>query len=208
MGERAGRAFLVVLDGQILAERTWGSPDPYRRDVASAQKSTVSVLGALAHADGTLDRDAPAGRYLGSGWSFASPVEEAEVTVGHLLTMTSGLGPDLWRVATPGSVWDYNNNAYQLLRLVLEEATGTDIQYFTRSRLWDPIGVSADSTWAPRPGQGANSVDPKGRRLWGLTMTVRDMARFGLLVQWEGRWGDATVIPAGALERASVRPRP
>ena len=124
VGSRQSRAFMVVLDGRILAERTWGTPDPFRRDVASAQKSVVAVLAALAHAAGDLDLDAPVERYLGSGWSFASAREEREITVHHLLTMTSGLGDDLRRAAAPGSVWDYNNNAYHVLQPVLENGDG------------------------------------------------------------------------------------
>ena len=203
-GERATKSLLVLQDGRILLERTWDEPD-YRRDIASAQKSLVSSLVGISVAHGELDRDAPVDRYLGQGWSSAPRADEASILVRHLLTMTTGLTESLDPVAEPGTTWDYNNTTYQLVRPVLEEATGLGIEPLTRRRLFDPIGVSDRSHWYERPGAAPTSVDPTGRRLWGLVMTARDLARVGVLVQRAGSWADDEVLPETELAR-SLRP--
>ena len=170
-GERATKSLLVLQDGRILVERTWDEPD-FRRDIASAQKSLVSSLVGISVAQGELDRDAPVDRYLGQGWSSARQADESGILVRHLLTMTTGLTESLVPVAEPGTTWDYNNTTYQLVRPVLERATGLGIEELTRRRLFDPIGISDRSFWYERPGAAVTSVDPTGRRLWGLTMTA------------------------------------
>ena len=73
----------------------------------------------------------------------------------------------------------------------------------TRRRLFDPIGVSDQSFWYERPGTAPTSVDPTGRRLWGLMMTARDLARVGLLVQRAGSWADDEVLPETELARGA-----
>ena len=165
----------------------------------------MASLAGISVAQGELDRDAPVDRYLGQGWSSAPRADEAGILVRHLLTMTTGLTESLDPVAEPGTTWDYNNTTYQLVRPVLEQATGLGIEPLTRRRLFDPIGISDRSAWYERPGAAATSVDPTGRRLWGLVMTARDLARVGLLVQRAGSWADDEVLPETELAR-SLRP--
>ena len=204
-GERATKSLLVLQDGRILLERTWGAPD-HRRDIASAQKSLMSSLVGISVAQGELDREAPVDRYLGRGWSSAPRADEAGILVRHLLTMTTGLTESLDPVAEPGTTWDYNNTTYQLVRPVLEQATGLGIEPLTRRRLFDPIGVSDRSSWYERPGGAATSVDPTGRRLWGLVMTARRPrtrrtagAASGILGQRRGAPGDRAGAVASTL---------
>lgn len=199
--ERATQSLLVVLEGRVLLERHWAGSS-FTRDIASAQKSVVSTLAGVAESDGDLDLDASVTSFLGAGWSAAPSAEEARISVRHLLTMTTGLDEGLRRVAEPGEVWSYNNTTYHLVRPVVERATGIGIDDLSRQRLWDPIGASETARWAPRPGGGRYSVDPRGRRFWGLTMGVRDMARFGLLVMRGGMWGTERVLPEAGLARA------
>jgi CubicO group peptidase (beta-lactamase class C family) len=138
--------------------------------------------------------------WIGAGWSNARPDEEAAITVQHLLTMTSGLHPRrLTKVAAPGAEWDYNTDAYQKLRLVLEAATGLGIDELTREWIFDPIGMSTGARWSERPQAAPDAV---GERPWGLLLTVCDMARFGLLAQRRGQWGTNPVVGAPWFDEA------
>ena len=203
--ERATKSLLVLHDGRILLERTWDEPG-YRRDIASAQKSLMSSLVGVSLAQGELDRDAPVDRYLGQGWSSAPSAAEAGILVRHLLTMTTGLTESLDPVAEPGTTWDYNNTTYQLVRPVLEQATGLGIEPLTRHRLFDPIGVSDRSSWYERPGGGAHVGRPDGPSAVGARDDgPRPRTRVGLLVQREGSWADDEVLPKTELARA-LRP--
>lgn len=190
VGEEHSTSLVVLVGGRIVAERYWqGSDADTARDIASCQKSLVSTLCGVAREQGLLELDEAVATYLGAGWAEG---DEGEVTVRHLLTMTSGLDPrTLRRRARPGTRWRYNTAAYQKLRLVLEAVAGRGTEDVTRSWLFDKIGGSTDSTWGERR-SGA----------WGLSMTARDLARFGLLVQRRGSWGDEQVAPASWFDEA------
>jgi len=193
-GEHASFSMTMVLGGRMLAEQSWRLGLGFALDVASVQKSVVALLvGNLAAAQ-KVDIDDPVTTYLGPGWSKATRVQEAPITVRHLLTMTSGLSGGLTFEAVPGSRWVYNTNAYQQLVPLVERVGGASINEVTRAQLFDPIGVSAASMWRDRRIDGPLGVDPNGRRIQGLVMTTSDMARVGLLVQRNGRWGSARVL--------------
>jgi CubicO group peptidase (beta-lactamase class C family) len=200
-GERDTRALLVLLDGRILVERYWEVDAGYSRDVASCQKSVVSLLVGVAEERGLLAVDDPVSSLLAPGWSNATPSEEDAIRLRHLLTMTSGLDDQLVKVAEPGAVWRYNNNAYHLLQPALERAAELGIGALTQQWLWEPIGVRS-STWRERRSTGPAARDAKGRALWGLSMTARDMGRFGLMVERGGRWEKRAIVPDAFLEAA------
>ncbi|MCZ7528809.1 MAG: beta-lactamase family protein [Acidimicrobiia bacterium] len=186
--------------GRIVAERQWGVAPGWSRDIASCQKSVVAVLCVIGRDEGWLDLDASVTDVVGAGWSLEGDARaEARITVRHLMSMTSGLDPGLRVAAEPGTVWEYDNDAYHRLHAVLEAAAGTDLETLTRSRLWEPIGVRG-ARWVRRAGTGRVSVDAAGHPLSGLVMNAYDLARFALLVQRRGRWGDRTVVPAGAID--------
>jgi CubicO group peptidase (beta-lactamase class C family) len=191
-------AVVILLNGRILAEREWDVDGPARytrmrvgktsdrrviEDVASAQKSLVSVLAGIAQGRGKLDFNAPVDRYLGAGWSKADRAAESGITVRHLMTMTSGLNDSLTYLQPAGRVWRYNTGAYSRMVGVIEKAVGTDIETFTHDVLTGPTGMT-DSRWLPRPwsagNDAANSI--------GLATTGRDLARFGLLILAGGQW--------------------
>jgi CubicO group peptidase (beta-lactamase class C family) len=217
-GDNRSSGVVVLYDGKILAESYW--PVPAREgsgypnmvaaktddgraieDVASAQKNIVSFLVGVAEGRGLLDLSAPVSAYLGEGWSKATAEQESAIQVEHLLTMTSGLLPDLTFEAAAGDKWRYNTNAYSRLLPVLEAATGLEIGAMTASWLTDPTGMT-ESSWEPRPwvtgGQDANSV--------GFGTTARDLARFGLLMSRGGVWNGVDLLGNPDYTAAAIRP--
>jgi CubicO group peptidase (beta-lactamase class C family) len=210
-------AFIVAHRGGVIAERYWlvdavagssyanqlwgrteaGAPI---EDVASLQKSIVSVLVGIAGDQGLLDLDAPVSTVLHAGWSNATCDEESAITFRHLLSMTSGLSPALEFQAPAGSVWSYNTRAYSLLVGALEAVTGDGIGPLTRRWLTDPIGMD-DTAWRRRPwvtpGMDANSL--------GLFTTARDLVRFGELMLARGVWQGRRLVSEGFVE-AAVKP--
>lgn len=209
---------VIVRHGRLVAERYWtlaaAGADDYQRmrydttadgrsleDVASVQKSVVSFLVAVAVKKGLIDIEAPVSAYLSPGWSGAKAEAEKAIRVRHLLTMTSGLAPDLSPEARPGERWRYNTRAYSRLVKVLETVAGLDINTLTRQWLTGPIGMQ-ESEWRPRlwvdGGLDANSI--------GFVTSARDLGRFGLLMLGQGTWaGGGLQADAGYL-KASTRP--
>ena len=199
-GSRNTTALIVLYRGRIVAERYWGRWTPATAgQVASAGKSVASALAGTLVAEGHLR---PAGRVtdvVGAGWSRANTAAEREITVRHLLSMTSGLDNDLRAVAPAGTRFYYNNPAYFVLFSVMERAAGRPLAAVMRDALGDPIGLSGSAEWRPVVEGGV-----RGYRLW---MTARDMARFGSLVAAGGQWAGKPVLRDSAYVRAMLAPQ-
>ncbi|ATB49663.1 serine hydrolase domain-containing protein [Corallococcus macrosporus] len=197
VGSRDTRAFVIVQDGKLVAERYWNFGPNLRRDIASAQKAVVAILVGIAVDKQLLTLDESVSGVLGEGWSNADATSEARITVRHLLTMSSGLSLSLRRVAAPGTTWLYNNDAYHRLRHVLEARTGKDIQSLSEEWLFDALGAR-NSQWQERA-----DLDSMGLPLWGLHMSARDLARFGLLMQARGAWNGVPVVSPAQVDLAT-----
>lgn len=188
LGEKNTKSFLLLKDGKIVLEKYFGS---YVQDSiwywASAGKSLSAFLVGQAQDEGLLDISDKTSDYLGTGWTSAPPEKENLITIRHQLTMTSGLndpGSDdnctlpscLTFQADAGTRWDYHNAPYHLVHDVLEEASGVTLNNFTRTRLFDRIGMKG--FWFDHIMYGR----------------ARDMARFGLLVLAKGIWNGDTLL--------------
>lgn len=184
---------LIVQDRRVVAQKNWPLPPDAARfrasfvhgvsadgalieDVASAQKSFVAVLAAIAIERGKLDVERPVAAYLGAGWSKASPEQEAPIRVRHLLEMNSGLSERFTFEAAPGATFVYNTPAYALMKSVLAAAAGQTLETISRDWLTTPLGM-ADTRWALRPAALADVSNPTG-----LATTPRDLALLGQLV--------------------------
>ncbi len=200
VGQRASRAFVVLWNGRLMAERYWQADATYVRDIASAQKSVVAVIAGLARQRELVTLEDKVTDRLGAGWSNAGQAE-ARIDLRHLLTQTSGLDDLLNLEAEPGTKWRYTNHAYHQVRRMLESAAGRGIEAMSYEWLWTPIGVTS-ARWYARPGM----ADPKGKALWGLTISARDMARFGLLIQAGGLWKDRPVVSDTPYLEAALKP--
>jgi len=180
------QSFVLTINGRIVAEQYWqGADAATRRDIASAQKSVTSTLMGLARDRGLLTFDQSVTSFLGAGWTAADVADEAQITLLQLMTMSSGLDPvTMTKKAAPGTVWEYNTDAYQRLRPVLEAASGRDINALSGEWLFDEIGLVDRNSWYRRPAM----KDALGNVLWGLNLTAREMTRFGLFAMRGGQW--------------------
>ena len=188
---------VILHNGRLLSERHWPTDANAGlgrtaegwaiEDVASMQKSVVAILVGVAIERRLLDRNAPVTKYLGTGWSKAAPDREREITIDHLLTMTSGLDNALAADAAVGTKWFYNTPAYSRLIRVLESVTHKEPNAYLKEFLGDRIGLR-DTKWIAR-GPALANVNP-----FGLATTARDMARVGLLVHAGGRWRGERVV--------------
>ena len=178
--EQRSSGVVVLFGGRILAEGYWEPevlaqadagdyPNLVTRsadglpieDVASLQKSVVSLLAGIARGRELLDFNRPVADYLGEGWSRADTEAEARITVRHLLSMTSGLTPQGRFEAPAGEMWRYNTPIYTRLVAVMEAASGLTVNEYTAQWLTSRIGMSHSDwgarTWMPA-GRGAASM--------------------------------------------------
>jgi CubicO group peptidase (beta-lactamase class C family) len=219
-------AFLVVHDDRLVFERYFlGSDRATLQTSFSVAKSILSTLIGIAIEEGHIG-------------SVEDPVTEfvpellerdrrfEEITLRHLLTMSSGLryveqenplpwgddittyyGVDLRDAALedtvierpPGRVWLYNNYNPLLLGLVLERATGMSVSNYASTRLWEPLGAEFDASWSlDSERSGFEKLES------GFNAAPVDYARFGLLFLHGGEWKGTRIVPREWVESATA----
>ncbi|MDX1674810.1 MAG: serine hydrolase [Longimicrobiales bacterium] len=213
------RCLLVARHGETLVERCRRgfSPDGVV-NVKSVSKSVLSALVGIAIDEGHLaavdQRVAP---LLSEHLDSVGP-PKSRITIGHLLSMQSGLertsgrnygawvnSPNWVRdairrpmVQEPGGRMLYSTGNYHLLSAILTEATGESTLSYARSRLGAPLGIAIPA-W---------ETDPQGIFLGGnnMRLTPRAMLRFGELYRRGGEYEGRQVVPAHWIE-TSLEPR-
>lgn len=198
------RAFIVLKDGLIVIEWYFGS---FTADSvwywASAAKTLTAFTVGIAVQDGVIDPDASSSRYTGVGWTSLTTEQEAQITVRHQLTMTTGLDdgvPEnhctspscLQYLTSPGSRWAYHNAPYTLLDAVIEKATGSTLNQYVISKVRNPAGMRGGFF-----AQGYNNI---------YVSDARSAARFGLLVLNRGNWDGKAILTDTAYFRKMVTP--
>jgi CubicO group peptidase (beta-lactamase class C family) len=75
-----------------------------------------------------------------------------------------------------------------VLGLVLSHATGMSISSYMQSRVWQPMGAEADARWI---------TDNTGQEIASCCFdaTLRDYARFGMLLAHDGTFNGRQIIP-------------
>jgi len=200
----ASTGFVVIQDGKVLIDKTWPAPTDagmfaaflYGRaadgelleDVASQQKSFVSILVAVAIDKGLLDINKPVDAYLGQGWSKASPEQEAAIKVIDVLNMSSGLNEQFGYVAPSGTVFFYNTPVYAITKAIVAAAAHQPLETLTREWLTGPNGMT-NTEWRQRPAALASVGNATG-----LVTTPHDVAKFGEMVLHDGVAADGTRV--------------
>ena len=212
LAEEVDSNCLVVLhNGAIAFEQYWND---WTRDddqsVFSSTKSVAAVIVGIAADQGHLDIDEPASNYLTEWQDTASE----DVTIRSLLQNTSGRyydfendfvtfpsAPDrsafavgLEQQSDPDTVWIYNNSAIQTLEEVVERATGVDVGEFAETHLFSRIGMGVTMARDESGNPGFYS---------GLQAGCLDMARFAILSQRLGTWGDEQIVSDGFMADAT-----
>ena len=204
---------VVVRDGKLAGEWYFNGTGPdTTQDVYSATKSVASTLVGIAQDDGDLRIGDSASKWI-TQWR-GTPSQA--VTVRDLLSMDSGrrwdvvtdylrllAAPDrtafaigLGQAARPGTVWAYNNSAVQTLDRVLQRATGENVVMFAKQRIFAPRGMAHTTMTTDRAGNA--------QLFEGIHSTCRDMARFGVLMLDQGRWGAKQIVSRRWVRQATA----
>jgi CubicO group peptidase (beta-lactamase class C family) len=181
----AGGHGCVVRNGYLVF--TWGD-SAKSEDIASAMKPIISTLLLLAVQQGKITSvDAAVADYeprlkdLNSG-------KDARITWRQLASQTSGYGLS----EAPGEAFSYNDFAlalyYDTLTHKVFRQDGTRL---LREQLGDALGFQDPYTF---DAFGPN--DRPGR----LSISVRDLARFGLLILNKGKWRDRQILKPEFVE--------
>ena len=190
--------------------------------IESATKSITSAVVGIAIDKGYIKGvDQSLADLLPEHSGIALADGKRDITLAHLLTMTSGLdtrdsyvyrhagfhemlasgdwvrhilGRPLAR--PPGEAFEYSNGGAHLVSAIIQQAAETSTLALAKAHLFAPLGIT-DVSWASDP-QGVTIGEGQ------IMMTPRDLAKIGLLYLNRGRWEDRQIIPMAWVE-ASTR---
>lgn len=186
--EGLGGSILVARGDEVLLERTFGYADaagerPLEPDtplnLGSGNKMFTALAAARLVEEGRLDWDAPLQRFFPD---FPHPEHARRVTLGHLLSHTSGIGeywtpeyearwgeidglgqmlPFVYRAGTtfpPGTRWSYSNSNFVLAGLIVERVTGRGYYEVVRELILDPLEMEDSGFFLREGGPRSSSL--------------------------------------------------
>ena len=207
-------SLLIVRHGYLVTEiYRYPYSEGQTHWVASVTKSVMGALVGIALDQGYLKdvHETLFSLLPDQGVAYLDDNKQA-ISLEDLLTQTSGLDchenpapgeprmessanwvgfvENLPMAAPPGTTFNYCTAAAQLLSAALQRVTGETSREFANQNLFAPLGIGpvSETQWPS---------DPQGVTIggYGLTLTSRDMAKFGYLLLNHGRWDGQTVVP-------------
>lgn len=125
-------------------------------------------------------------------------IQDSRITIKHVLTHTSGISAewnsgrkhdsapnvydyilDLKMTHIPGTKFIYNNNAVELVGLLVSVLIGTNLRDFLYKHLFKPLGIRKPNWYGDKSGNSYVA--------WGLCLNYVDMIKVGRLLLDEGR---------------------
>lgn len=192
-------ALLVSVGGRSLFEYGDLAHLSY---LASVRKSVLAMLYGKYVENGTIKLDRTLRELEFTDVGGLQP-REVEATIEHLITARSGVyhlasNPgDSTDSAPPrssqraGSYYLYNNWDFNAAGAVFEKLTGRDIYDALESDLAKPIGMQDFNRVRQRKSGDTTRSQHLAYHIW---LSTRDMARLGLLMLREGKWGEQQVV--------------
>ena len=194
---------MVLRNGYVIGEYAFA---PYKAGVwhigHSMCKSITGMAIGLLISEGKLSLDDRIVKIF-TKRSFLGNMRQKNITVRHLLTMTSRVtfnesgivSGDDWVKGyldsgvngTPGEKFEYNSMNSYMLSAIVTELTGETMTDYLKPRLFEPLGITR-IFW---------ECCPKGitKGGWGLFLCQEDAAKLGQLYLQGGKWKERQIIP-------------
>ncbi len=214
-------AYLLIHKDSLLIEKYWGIGSPQSQTNSfSMAKSITTMLVQIAIQKGIINS------WQSSVSSFLPEVTGEYVNdleLDHLAKMTAGLdwnehyenpfditaqayyGSDIKSLLArkvqvsdkPGTYYEYQSGATQLLGLCLMSATGKSLSTLAEDWLWSPLNAEEPATW--------HLDTKKGNELayCCFNSNARDFARFGKLLINHGQWEGESLIDSSFIAESS-----
>ena len=151
--------------------------------------------------------------------------DKANVTIHHLLTMTSGIAWDESTypigdsrnditqllassdpikfilskplVSVPGTTFSYNSGSTNVIGAIIEKATGKGFLDFANQKLFDPLRSEGGAWSGYRNGQ----IHASG----GLYFKARELCKIGLLFLNDGQWEGSQIITPDWIDKSQYK---
>ena len=205
-------SIMILCNGIVIAEGAFGAYDLRVWHIThSACKSITSLAVGILIDEGKLSLDEPIVKIFENNVPILSPLTHKNLTVRHLLTMTSGImfnetgsvtEKDWIRcffesamIPEPGKQFAYNSMNTYMLSAIIKQVSGQGLTDYLQERLWGPLGIT-EIFWEKCP----KGIEKGG---WGLYIRPEDLAKIGQLVLQKGRWGDRQLISEDWIAHAT-----
>ena len=204
-------SLLIIRNGNIVSEQYFlGNDRSTAFNIKSASKSILSALTGIALRERFISgMEQKVADYFPEYRGLQGEYPKNQITIRHLLTMTSGLKWDengavtqAWLASSdwirfifdlpmtsqPGEVFNYTTACAHLLSALLARASKMSTLDFANKYLFQQTGI-AISRW---------DRDPQGNYFGGAEMyiTARNLGKFGILYLNDGIAGGKQVVPA------------
>jgi CubicO group peptidase (beta-lactamase class C family) len=194
-------AVMIIKDGTLVYQ--WGDVSG-KYATHSCRKSFLSALYGKYVDNGQINLDATMAEL---GIDDVPPLsdQEKQATVRDCLKARSGVyhtahaeteGMHAQKPPAnslkPGTYWIYNNWDFNVLGTIFEKFAGKSVYRALKEDIGDPIGME---DFVPQLDSLPITGDRSIHAAYMFSISARDMARFGLLMLRNGRWGDKQVIP-------------
>ena len=227
LDENQLEGLMIIQNGTIVFQ-------DYRKDlksdethiVWSVSKSIVSALLGIAYDDGLFKLHEPITKYLPQ---FENTGYD-NVSIKNILQMSSGVGfnedyasfnsdinrfaiafafgtsiedfsKTLKQVKEPGTYNHYISINTQVLGMLLKKITGMSLTEYYQQKLWEPMGMQDKGEWI------IDSADME-MALGGLNMTMKDLAKIGLLFLNKGSFNGKQLISEEWIQMSTTPDAP
>lgn len=191
----------------------------------SVAKSVSSMLVGVALKEGDIESlDDPLKKYITALDGF----DYGNVTVRQLLTMTSGIDwnedyedpnsdvaqmyqspcegdeahimtymKPMKSAFTPGTRWNYSTGETDMVGILVQKATGKSLAEYLSEKVWQPYGMEQCAYWLA---DECSNLNIGGS---GLSASLRDFARIGMLMLNDGKVGDKNLLAESYIKDAT-----
>lgn len=206
--------FLMLRHGKMICECHFA---PYRKEMWHATYSmcksiTGMAIGMLVE-EGRLSLDEDIHDIFPDKVSSLAKIFKPEITVEHLLSMTSGVEFNETGIVSgndwlegffnaslsqkSGSQFQYNSMNTYVLSAIVTRKTGETLAEYLRPRLFEPMGIR-NYLWETCP----KGITKGG---WGLFLCTEDMAKLGQLALQKGMWEGQQLVPKEWIEQSTQK---
>ena len=217
-------SLLLVKDDHLILEHYFeDNHATTQHDLRSVTKSITSLLlGIAVDKDFIKSIDDPILKYLPAYKILKNDdPEKQNITIRHLITMSSGLECNDWdkkskgqedkmykkkdwvkfildlpMSTNPGDTSLYCTGGVVVLGEIISYASGQNLDAFAHTNLFEPLGIS-NYKWSYI--KKSDKVDSGGH----LYMTPRDMAKIGQLILNKGVWKNKRIVSAGWIDEST-----
>ncbi|MDH4214388.1 MAG: beta-lactamase family protein [Candidatus Thorarchaeota archaeon] len=220
------QGLVVTRNGYIVKEQYWNyNTENSTHHIFSCTKSFTSTLIGIAIKEGFIDNVSQRVLDFFPEMTIENmDSRKGNMTLEHVLTMTTGLDWNEWNISythpdnmynqmfsspnpvqfflnlptayDPGTHWVYTTGASHLLSAIIQQVTNMTTRDFAEEYLFEPLNMTIGG-W----NNDAQGINNGGTQLY---VTVRTMAKLGLLCLNNGTWDGNKILTEEYVTQAST----